>query len=444
MTSRSHCAFVALAMTVLLTACGSTSLAPAGQARDALPSATAALPAPSSPPLVVEPEPAVTTTPKAKPQPTRSPKAPTTERVRSDRPTAAPPTASANTRSPRAQPGTTGNPLANRPWGVYKGDAEMAWPPYTAATGEAKELLGRIALTPKAKWFGGWIPNSQIAPKVEDYIANSQAGDPNALVQMTFFRMVPWEHDACTRKPTSAEAASYREWIDLAAAAIGDTPTAVVLQPDGPFALCTPGGPKAKGSATRLVKYSAKVLSALPSTSVYIEIGASDWPHPAQGGVDAVLKFLIPSGVKHARGISLNGTHYASTEMEIRRAADVINALAARGIRGKKAVINTASNGHPWEFGTYRGPDIADNAPPCKSAAVPATETCTMLGIPPTADVASPAWGLPADTARLARQHVDGYIWFGRPWLYFQNQPFLTDRALLLAKTWPFATEAGF
>jgi len=47
------------------------------------------------------------------------------------------------------------SPLAGRPWGTYLGRADQTYAPYLAATGTDKQLLGRIALAPTAKWFGG-------------------------------------------------------------------------------------------------------------------------------------------------------------------------------------------------------------------------------------------------------------------------------------------------
>ena len=100
------------------------------------------------------------------------------------------------------------NPLAARPWGVYQGPAELAWPPYEQATGARKRTLGEIALRPKAKWFGAWIPDDEIAAKVHEYVTNAQDGDRSALVQLTIFRMVPWEHEACDRLPDRARSAA--------------------------------------------------------------------------------------------------------------------------------------------------------------------------------------------------------------------------------------------
>jgi len=328
-----------------------------------------------------------------------------------------------------------GNPLAGRPWGVYKGRAEQSWQPYVDATGTTKTLLGRIALRPKAKWFGGWIPDADIAKKVDAYIENAQAGNPDALVQMTIFRMKPWEHEACGRLPTAAEQASYKQWVNRFAAAVGDAHAAIILQPDGPFALCAP-----KGSTlpSTLVAYAARVLSAQPNTAVYIEAGAADWPAAGrQGGVDAAVKILVRAGVKYTRGFALNGTHYSSTPNEVARGAAITRALADKGIHGKKFVVNTSNSGHPFVFGAYTGSD-PDNAFVCASKTEPRTKTCVTLGIPPTADVTNTKWRLPSTTRTQAARYVDAYLWFGRPWLYRQADPFVMTRALQLVRSTPY------
>ncbi|GAA5146660.1 hypothetical protein GCM10023340_17870 [Nocardioides marinquilinus] len=332
----------------------------------------------------------------------------------------------------RRQRAVSRNPLAGRRWGVYQGPQEMAWDPYVRASGATKRTLAVIALAPKAKWMGHWIPDGEIYSRTRDYIANAQAGDPETLVQMTMFRMVPWEQETCRRLPTKAEQASYKRWTDSFARAIGRTPTAIVLQPDGPFALCAPGGSTLPSS---LIAYSARVLSALPRTSVYIEAGAADWPAAGQGGVDRAADVLVPAGIEYARGFALNGTHYSSTSDEVRRGAALVKELASRGVPGKHFVVNTSGNGQGFEFGTYQGPDPL-NAWTCRSKSDP--RTCVALGIPPTADVSAARWGLPDDVRRLARAHADAYLWFGRPWLYRQNEPFQMKRALAVVRSSPY------
>ena len=343
------------------------------------------------------------------------------------------PSLSATSAAPERRTPVAENPLAGHPWGVYQGPMDQAWLPYAASTGARREELARIALTPKAKWFGAWIPTSQIAAKVGDYIANAQAGDPDALVQMTVFRMTPWEGEACTRLPTRAERADYKAWTDAFASAVGTARVALILQPDGPFALCAPHGSLAP---SRLIGYSTRAFSALPNTSVYLEAGSADWPAPgSQGGVESAVDILMPAGIEYARGFALNGTHYSDTNLEVARGAAIVAELEARGVPGKRFVVNTSSNGNPFEFGHYTGPD-ADNAFVCKSPTD--QRTCVTLGIPPTTDVANPAWGLTPETNALAAAYADGYLWFGRPWLYRQNDPFVLKRALALVRSTPY------
>lgn len=324
------------------------------------------------------------------------------------------------------------NPLAAHPWGVYKGNAEMAWAPYAAATGRTRKLLGKIALQPKAKWFGNWIPNSDIAGKVNDYIANATGGDPDVMVQMTLFRMNPWEQDACARLPTTAEKASYKEYVRRFARAVGDAHAAVVLQPDGPFALCAPGGSKAH---SKLIAYTAERLSRLPNTTTYIEAGTAEW-----NGYDPqrAVRLLVRGGVEHLRGFTFNVTHYESTASQVEFGAEVVAALAERGIPGKHFVVDTAENGRPFTGKWWRANNDGerwDNAATCQTRR---QKRCVTLGIPPTTRVARAAWGLSDRVEKLARRHVDAYLWAGRPWLLNQTAPFSMQRALDVARTTPY------
>ena len=76
-----------------------------------------------------------------------------------------------------------------------------------------------------------------------------------------------------------------------------------------------------------------------------------------------------------------------------------------------------------------------DNADVCRTKA---ERHCVTLGIPPTTDVTNPRWGLSASHRVQATKHVDGYLWFGRPWLHRQADPFDLQRALGLARTTPY------
>ena len=346
------------------------------------------------------------------------------ERLRAERRRVA---AQARQRAARAAQ-VAANPLSAQPWGVYKGSGDQAWAPYARSSGQTKQLLAKIALRPKAKWFGDWIPENQVQKKVRAYVANASGGNPGSLVQLTVFNLKPWEHDACRRLPTASEQAHYKRWVDAFARGVGAQRTALILQPDGPFATCTPGGSTVP---SQLIAYAAKRFSALPRTAVYIDGGAADWPYRSSS---AAVDFLVRDGIAYTRGVALNSTHYSATGDEVERGTAIVTELARRGITGKHVVVNTSSNGRPFVFGDAPGND-PDNATVCASRT---SVHCVTLGIPPTTDVANARWGLTEAQRAHARQYVDGYLWFGRPWLYRQADPFLMGRALQLVRTSPF------
>ena len=324
------------------------------------------------------------------------------------------------------------NPLAGHRWGVYKGSAEMAWAPYEKATGHRKKLLSRIALRPKAKWFGAWIADRDIKRKVHEYVQNATGGDDDVLVQLTLFRLVPWEQETCQRLPTRAEKESYRRWMRRFTTALGDTRAAVVLQPDGPFALCAPGGSRVH---SRLLAWTARRLDALPRTTAYLDVGSSGWNHEDPANA---VKLLVRGGIEHLRGFHLNTTHYMSVASQVRFGARVVDALEQRGIVGRHFTVDTAENGRPftWEWHEEHRPDVFfNNAPTCGTRG---QTHCVTLGIPPTTGVGARRWGLSRGVRRLAREHVDAYLWAGRPWLRNQTAPFSMRRALRMARTTPY------
>ena len=316
-------------------------------------------------------------------------------------------------------------------WGIYKGPADQSWKGYLAASSANKKRLQWFVDQPKAAWYGTWVPNGEVTKRIKRYIQLSRAGDPNALVQLTIFRMNPWYDASRTKVPTKAQIASYKKWIRLSAKAIGKTRTALYLQPDSTFLRTVPNF---KLSAS-LIRYAAKQYGKLPNTLVYLETGGYDWPAPGQGGVKEAVRLLSAQGMKYADGVVTNTTHYNKTSWDVKRIAAISKAFARRGKNGVKGVVNTSSNGKGFVFGDYRGSD-PDHAKVCTSKA--RTGTCVTFGIPPTTDVANPKWGMSAKTRRLAQKYVDAYAWVGRPWLYRQSSPFQLGRTLQMIRTTPY------
>jgi hypothetical protein len=274
-------------------------------------------------------------------------------------------------------------------------------------------------------WFGPWIPDAAAEDTARRYIQNVSGGNPSVLTQIAIFRVNPWEGAACRKAPSLAQQASYRSWIDGFAAGIGSSRVALVLQPDLPFALCAPGHGRI---ALGLVKYAARAFAALPHVSVYIDVGASDWPTVGQS-----VSLLRAAGVSYVRGFALNATHYDSSGSELRFGARVSSALTSHGVRGKHFVINTAENGVPWKYWQYHG----NHANP-RVCTVKPDWPCMTLGVPPTSAVTNRRWGLTPSARRIAGRLCDAFLWIGRPWLYNAASPFVESQALQLARSTPF------
>jgi endoglucanase len=345
------------------------------------------------------------------------------------------------------------NPLAGQEWGVYLGRQDPAvngWLHLSSAAD--REKLAPIAFIQKTKWFGRWITDAQAEDKTREYIEDSQAGDPDKLTLLALFRMFPWEGEARIDKrlPTPAEQAAYRDYVNGMAKGIGSDKVAVVLQPDGLLAKAgfdahvKKVGRKKALLPTRMLAWTAKKLSALPQTTVYIDMGSEDW---VRGKVDVVAKFLKYSGVKYARGFSLNVTHMNYMDREIKFAKAVSLALAKKGIPGKQAVLDTVDNGHPFAGAELNphGTDTPHYTPPghimpCKTKSQKGI--CTEMGIPPTTDVDNPAWGLSPSVRAIAAKYVDAYLWVSRPWLPQQGTggtQLSTPMASSLIDTWDYS-----
>jgi hypothetical protein len=327
------------------------------------------------------------------------------------------------------------NPLAGRVWGVYQGPQDQTSDPFLSSHGNKYELLAKIGLRPKTKWYGTFVPDNGIRATVQSHIASAQAGDPDKLVQIAVFRMTPWEQEGCERRSTPKEKRSYKRWINELAAGIADTPMLVVMQPDGPFLWCTPD----KAAKSRLLTYATKKLSSLPRTSVYIDAGAADWCENGRGNDPGrCAQLLMRTGIEYARGFALDSTHYTGPAENIAHGSKIVAALQGAGYGKKHFIIDTAKSGRPtmWDDVIPEHKlDLKDNARVCRTST---QIRCVTLGIPPTVRTADPKWELSADVRALARRYVDGFVWFGRPWLHNQADPFVMKRAITMARSTPW------
>jgi endoglucanase len=325
------------------------------------------------------------------------------------------------------------NPIADMTWAHYTGTLDSVYPDYSAAHGAAKNELAEVALRPEAYWFGGWNPNPKGAAL--NYIQHVQNGNSNVLVQMSDFSLGPWENKACGSPQTAAKVKSNERWNAQFAAGIGKTRSLVVLEPDLPVVLNGCMTSADRSAVYTEMTYAAKKLNALTYTSVYIDAGSSDWIF----SIPSITKMLIKSGIAHARGFALNATHFASTQNELTYGQKIVRALAVRGYKDKHFIIDTAENGHPFTHQAYTKAHFNTKSWASRPACVKGKKVrfCQTFGIPPTWQVGLSQWHLGND-AKIADKLVDGYVWFGRPWMKGQSSPFDPSLTEGMAKSTPF------
>lgn len=185
----------------------------------------------------------------------------------------------------RGLPGAGANPIGAMTWGGYRLPVtDPRLDPPSAAFNLLRGASDRSAVDellrqPRFRWFGSWMPlhtqhyNLGAYAAVRKYIHDVTGGKRSVGVGI-----------GCRTLPSKAQIKEYRAWVHELARGIGRSRTALLLQPDMPFVLCLPHHSDVD---MRLIAWTARTLSALPHTTVYIDAGAADWQRAGVDGIDA-------------------------------------------------------------------------------------------------------------------------------------------------------------
>lgn len=234
----------------------------------------------------------------------------------------------------------TGNPFEG---------VELFNPPYTNAdqarrrfektNAEQGRLIGKIADTPQARWFGEW--SGEIETVAHNYV---KAASNKHKVALLVAYNVPNRDCGQYSAGGATGAELYRDWIDRLAKGIGPSRRAIViLEPDALGHLTHCLSEEAQRERLALIREATTKLGALPGVSVYIDAGHSRW-------VDAetMAERLKQAGVSDARGFALNVSNYIETEELVEYGNRIVQLLASDA----HFVIDTSRNGNgPPEAG---------------------------------------------------------------------------------------------
>jgi endoglucanase len=245
------------------------------------------------------------------------------------------------------------------------------------------ELMGRIALQPKFRWFGRWTrPNMQ--RKVREYLNCVQVLQPGSVPLMVVMRH---QGQACHSRYTgggAAEDAATKRWYEEFAEAIGDARVVIGYEPDSIGTIDCLASNRRR-ARVEVLRHGIDVLSRLPNATIYVEGTAPDWKSPR-----FTARMLRTIGIHKVRGFMLNVTHYAWTSDNIGYGNKV-----SRLVGGKPFVVSTSYNG--------RGPVhyLVGRPRHRRRINVFCNPRFRGLGPPPSANTGYPK--------------VDAFMWINRP-----------------------------
>ncbi|WP_306334659.1 glycoside hydrolase family 6 protein [Streptomyces sp. KL118A] len=234
------------------------------------------------------------------------------------------------------------------------------------------EALKRISEQPMAVWPAGDDPAPDIAQATR---GAAREGRTAVLVAYNIPHRDCGQHSA----GGAGSAGHYRNWVNEFAAAIGDAPALVVLEPDAvPHIVdgCTPA--EYHADRYQLLSEAIQRLKRQPKVKVYLDAGNPGWISDAGKLTEPLRK----AGVAEADGFSLNVSNFQS-DGAIKAYGRTLSAT----VGGKHFVMDTSRNG--------RGPLAGDRQdawcnPPGRG-----------LGTPPTDRTGDPL--------------VDAVLWIKRP-----------------------------
>ncbi len=217
-------------------------------------------------------------------------------------------------------------------------------PPDTGAIQQIKQLvktrqwsdaaaITKMVATPQAVWFTSGSP-AEVKKAVQKTM--KQAKLTRSIPVLVAYNL-PFRDCAQYSAGGAQDTASYLAWIDGFAAGVGSGQAIVLLEPDGlgiiPWYTANTGAQEwcqpaeldpATAAADRFAQVNGAVdrLTALPSTSVYLDGTHSGWL-----GVGDIADRLHKAGVEKADGFFLNVSNYELSERQAKYASWVSQCL---------------------------------------------------------------------------------------------------------------------
>ncbi|MFD0490779.1 glycoside hydrolase family 6 protein [Saccharopolyspora spinosporotrichia] len=214
------------------------------------------------------------------------------------------------------------------------------WVRANAGDPRATAIRTEIAEKPGARWFGDWNPD--IAADVSGYVGAADAADE--LPSLVAYN-IPGRDCGGHSGGGAGSQEAYRAWISDFAAAIGDRPSVVVIEPDALAQLdCMPEDERPV-RLDLLSHAAAEFAEKAPNTWACMDGGNATWVEPP-----VLAERLRAIGVERIRGFALNVSNYYTTEESVAKGDAIRQALvgSARFLVDSSRNGNGAAPGGEW------------------------------------------------------------------------------------------------
>jgi cellulase/cellobiase CelA1 len=210
---------------------------------------------------------------------------------------------------------------------LYVDPTTQAYAAWEAASGQDKDLLAKIALTPQSYWVGNWADADHSREEVADYTGRAAAAGQTGVLTVY---AIPGR-DCGNHSGGGVPESEYARWVDTVATGITGDPV-VILEPD---ALAQLGDCDGQGDRVGYLRYATAAL-ADAGARVYIDAGHSGWLSPSEAA-----RRLELIGFREAVGFALNTSNYQTTADTQTYAEQVSSQVG-----GRPYVIDTSRNGN--------------------------------------------------------------------------------------------------
>ncbi|MDP9796799.1 endoglucanase [Catenuloplanes nepalensis] len=235
-----------------------------------------------------------------------------------------------------ADAAVAGDPIASTN-GLFVDPASPSarWVAANPAHPDAASIRSKISTAPMARWFTG-TSDAQIGPAVAAYTGTAvDAGD--RLPVLVAYNLPG--RDACGGESSggAANASAYQAWISTFAAAIGDRPAIVVIEPDslGDFE-CMSAAQIAERNS--LLTFAGRMFAEkAPNSWAYLDAANPKWVSPT-----IMAQRLQAAGIAKVRGFAVNVSNYVDTAWATQYAGQIRDRLGTT----TPYVIDTSRNGN--------------------------------------------------------------------------------------------------